>query len=189
MNTKLMIINRNHCLSLSLSSWRRGQKVCTAHPLCGQRTKARRGDGGSADAIVPLDMRQSCNVDHQTCFLCVKPLSYTQRHSKAVQRFLGPERAFMVFSWGTLKHAAMGCHPTLCFKPSGSQLGENMLFFLIEKLNYYGSCCFSLFVLLETVEMPLNHLLLTPAVVAFSPTDVSSVLSWLVSLSHHESSE
>lgn len=64
-----------------------------------------------------------------------------------------------------------------------------LFFFLIEKLNYYGSCCFSLFVLLETVETPLNHLLLTPAVVAFSPTDVSCVLSWLVSLSHHESSE
>lgn len=111
-----MIINSNHCLSLRLSSWRRGQKVCTAHLLCGQRTKAGRGDGGCADAAVPLDMRQGCNVDHQTSFLCVKPLSYTQTHSKAVQRFLGPERTSMVFSWGTLKLASHGVPPNSLFQ-------------------------------------------------------------------------
>lgn len=39
------------------------------------------------------------------------------------------------------------------------------------------------------LKQPLSHLLLTPVVIALTPTEVSSVaLSWLVSLSHHESS-
>ena len=68
---------------LQLMNTRRGQKVCAAPPLYSQRTKAGRGGGGCTDEGVPLEMRQRCNaleVDHQTSFLCVKPLSCTRRH-------------------------------------------------------------------------------------------------------------
>lgn len=79
-------------MALQPMSARRGQKVCSALPLYSWRTKVGRGGGGGwADEGVLLEARQSCGaleVDAQTSFLCVKPLSYTQRYLPEVsQRF------------------------------------------------------------------------------------------------------
>lgn len=119
-----------------------GQKVHTAPLLHSQRTKAGRGGGGRAHGGVPLERRQSCDaldVDHQTSFLCVKPRSYTQRHSLQVctEFFRAREDDYSLLLRHTEKcqpwDASHGMPPSsLCFKPSGLQLDVSMSF-LIEK--------------------------------------------------------
>lgn len=172
----------------------RGQKVCTGPLWYGQRTKVGSSGGGCADEGVPLELRQSCDafeVDHHTSFLCAKPLSYARRQLLQVcaEIFRAGEDCY-----GLLLRHTETCQPWDATQLSfvSSPLACSCMKACFFKLKNEIMKVAALFVSLcswTALKQPLSHLLLTPAVIALTPTDVSSLpLSWLVSLSHCESS-